>query len=50
VGPVLDIVVISHDVESLSDDEFGWRVNSCLLCLFTSPARAHHFVSSVVTP
>jgi hypothetical protein len=37
--PVLDMVVVSHDVEGASYEELGWHVNSCLLCLFTVPAK-----------
>jgi hypothetical protein len=50
MGPVLDTVAVSHDVEGMSCEELGWRINSCLLCLFTAPRRAHRFASSVVTP
>jgi hypothetical protein len=38
--------VVTRDVEGASYEELGWRVNSCILCLFTVLARA----SSVVTP
>jgi hypothetical protein len=47
--PILDTLVVSHDVEGTSCEELGWRVNSCLLHLFTMPAGPHHFASSVVT-
>jgi hypothetical protein len=50
MGPVLDMIVISYDVEGTSFKELGWRVNSYLLCLFIVSARAHRFVFSVVTP
>jgi hypothetical protein len=43
MGPILDMVVISHDVEGTLCEELGWRVNSCLVCLFIVPARARHF-------
>jgi hypothetical protein len=50
MGPILDMVVVSHDVEGVSCDELGWRVNSCLLRLFSVFAGARRFASSVVTP
>jgi hypothetical protein len=50
MGPILDIVVIFHDVEGASCEELGWRVKSCLLHLFTAPTRARRFASSIVTP
>jgi hypothetical protein len=50
VRPILDMVAISHDVEGASCVELGWRINSCLLCFFTTPAKARHFASLVVTP
>jgi hypothetical protein len=50
MGPILDTVVISHDVEGVSCEELGWHINSCLLCLFVVPTRAQHLASSVVTP
>jgi hypothetical protein len=49
-GPIFDMVVVSHDVASVSCEELGCRVNMCLLHSFTAPVRAHHFPSSVVTP
>jgi hypothetical protein len=48
VVPILDTVAISLDVEGRSCDALGWRVNSCLLHLFTALARPHRFASSVV--
>jgi hypothetical protein len=45
--PVLDTVDVSHDEEGVSYEELGWRTNSCLLCLFTAPARTRFFASSV---
>jgi hypothetical protein len=50
VGPVLDTVAVYHNVKGASCEELGWRVNPCLLDLFTVPARARRFASSVVTP
>jgi hypothetical protein len=50
MGPILDMVAISHEVEGVSWEELGWRVNSCLLHPFTTSVRAHHFASLVVTP
>jgi hypothetical protein len=50
IGPILDTVAISRDVKGTSCKELGQHVNSCLLHLFTAPAGAHHFASSVVTP
>jgi hypothetical protein len=50
VGPILDTTVISHDVEGASCEELVWCINSCLLHLFTAPARARCFASLVVTP
>jgi hypothetical protein len=50
MGPILDMIVVSHDVEGVSCEELGWHVNSCLLGHFTAPARARRFASSVVTP
>jgi hypothetical protein len=49
MGPILDMVAISRDVEGTSCEEMGWHINSCLLHLFTTPARALRFASSVVT-
>jgi hypothetical protein len=43
VGSILDMVVVSWDVEGTSCKELGWHINSCLLCLFTALARAHCF-------
>jgi hypothetical protein len=50
VGPILDMVAISLDVEGASCVELGWCVNSCLLRLFTVPGRGCQFAFSVVTP
>jgi hypothetical protein len=50
MGPILYMVAISHDVEGMSCEEFGRCVNSCLLCLFTAPAKASCFASPVATP
>jgi hypothetical protein len=49
VGPILDTVVVSRDVEGASCEELGWHLNSCLLRPFTTSVRAHRFASSVVT-
>jgi hypothetical protein len=46
----LDTIAVSLDVEGASCEELGWRVNSCLLRLFTMLARPRCFASSVVTP
>jgi hypothetical protein len=50
VGPILDTIVVSHDVEGTSCEELGWHINLCLLHLFTVPVWARHFASSVVKP
>jgi hypothetical protein len=50
VRPILDTVVVFHDVEGLSCKESGWRANSCLLRPFTVSVRACRFASSGVTP
>jgi hypothetical protein len=50
VGPILDKVVVSHDVEGASCEELGWRVNSYLLDPFTAPVRACRLDASVVAP
>jgi hypothetical protein len=50
MGPILDMVVISHDVEGASCGESRWCINSCLLPLFIALATARRFASSVVTP
>jgi hypothetical protein len=33
MGPILDMVVVSHDVVGASCEELGWCVNTSLLCL-----------------
>jgi hypothetical protein len=50
MGPILNTVVVSHDVAGVSCEELGWHVNMCLLHPFTMPVMACHFTSSVVTP
>jgi hypothetical protein len=40
MGPILDMVVISRDVEGALCEESRWCINSCLLPLFIAPARA----------
>jgi hypothetical protein len=50
MGPILDIVATSYDVEGALYGESEWHVNSFLLHLFTSLAKRHRFASSVVTP
>jgi hypothetical protein len=50
MGPILDTVVVSHDVVVASCEEWEWHINLCLLCPFTVSIRAHRFASSVVTP
>jgi hypothetical protein len=50
VGPILDTVSISHNVEGTSFEELGRCINSCLLHLFTTHVRVRHCASSVVTP
>jgi hypothetical protein len=50
LGPILDMVAVSCNVEGASFDKLGWHINSCLIHLFTAPARAGHFASLVVTP
>jgi hypothetical protein len=49
LGSVLDTVAISHDVNDTSCEELMWHVKSCLLHIFTAPARARRFASSIVT-
>jgi hypothetical protein len=49
LGPILDTVAVSCNVEGASFDKLGWHINSCLLHLFTAPARARRFASSDVT-
>jgi hypothetical protein len=43
VGPILDTIAVSRNVEGASCEELGWHI-------FTMLTRAHHFASSVVTP
>jgi hypothetical protein len=50
MGPVLETVATSRDVEGTSYEESGWRANSFLLRLFKVPGRPSCFASSVVTP
>jgi hypothetical protein len=50
IGPILDTVVVSHDVAGTSCEELGWHVNFMFTTLFTMPARPSRFASSVVTP
>jgi hypothetical protein len=50
MGPILDMVAVSRDVEGVLCEELGWRVNSCLPCPFIVFVRACCFASSVVTP
>jgi hypothetical protein len=50
MGPILDTVDVSRDVEGVSCEELAWLVNSFLLRLFTALARSCRFASSVVTP
>jgi hypothetical protein len=50
VGSILDMVDVSCDVAGASYEELGWCANMYLLCSFTTPVRAHHFASSIVTP
>jgi hypothetical protein len=50
VGPNLDMVPVSHNVEGVSCEELGWHVNSCLLRIFIAPTGAHRFASLIVTP
>jgi hypothetical protein len=49
LGPVLDMVAVSCDVDDMLCEELGWHVNSCFLLPFTTPIRARYFASSVVT-
>jgi hypothetical protein len=39
VGPVLDMVVISHVLVGTSCEELEWCVNMGLLCPFTTPGK-----------
>jgi hypothetical protein len=50
MGPILDTVVVSHDVVVALCKEWEWHINLCLLRPFTVFVRAHRFASSVVTP
>jgi hypothetical protein len=50
MGPILDKVGVSCNVEGASCEELGWCINSCLLRPCTAPVRAQCFASSVVTP
>jgi hypothetical protein len=36
MGPILDMITVSHDVVDTSCEELGWCVNICLLCPFTA--------------
>jgi hypothetical protein len=51
MGPILDMVVVSHDVEGMSYEELGWHVNLSLLRLFIVPARARRrSIKLAITP
>jgi hypothetical protein len=50
MGPILDTVVVSHDVAGTSCEELGWRANMCLLYPFNAHVRAGRFASLVATP
>jgi hypothetical protein len=50
MGPILDMVAISHAVVGASCEELERCVNMGLLHPFTAPVRAHYFASSAVTP
>jgi hypothetical protein len=49
VGPISDMVVISHDVKGVSYEESDDYDRSFLLHLFTAPAEPSCFASMVVT-
>jgi hypothetical protein len=48
VGPILDMVAVSHDVDGALYEEMGCSMNSCVVHLFTMPARTRRFASSIV--
>jgi hypothetical protein len=50
MGPILDIIAISHDVAGVPSEELGCHVNMCLMYHFTALVRVCHFACSVVTP
>jgi hypothetical protein len=50
VGPVLDTVAVSHDVEGMSYEESEWCINSFLLCLFTTLAKPSRIATLIVKP
>jgi hypothetical protein len=50
VGPILDMITVSHGVAGASCEELGCHVDMCLLRPFNASVRAHRFASSVDTP
>jgi hypothetical protein len=49
MGLILDMVVVSRDVEGVSCEELGWHINSFLLDLFTTLVEPCCFASLVAT-
>jgi hypothetical protein len=49
MGPILDTVVISHDVGGMLYEDSG-DAYSFLLCLYTAPVETRHFATLVTTP
>jgi hypothetical protein len=47
MGPILDTVDVSRDIEGESCDELGWHLNSCFLQHFTVPITAHPYCESM---
>jgi hypothetical protein len=50
VGPVLDMVAVSCDLEGALSEELGWRIKLVFTTPFYSTCRAQPFASSIVTP
>jgi hypothetical protein len=48
MGPVLDIVAVSHDVAGALHEESRWHVNMYLMHAFIAPVGACRFASLVV--
>jgi hypothetical protein len=38
MGPILDMIAVTHEVVGTLWEELGWRVNTCLLCLYVPDA------------
>jgi hypothetical protein len=50
VGPILDMVAVSCDLEGALCEELGWRIKLVFTTPFIAPAGPSPFASSVVTP